>query len=88
MVCNGRALQNVQMYKLNMVLDVHPLSYCSPFFHLSCLFFACILYIVFHLSFIYYISFLAYVIVSCLFPSVKTHVFTIFLKIITIKDIM
>ena len=28
------------------------------------------------------------VIVSCLFPSVKTHVFTIFLKIITIKDIM
>ena len=51
-------------------------------------FFACILYIVFHLSFIYYISFLAYVIVSCLFPSVKTHVFTIFLKIITIKDIM
>lgn len=27
MVCNGRALQNVQMYKLNMVLDVHPYDY-------------------------------------------------------------
>lgn len=30
MVCNGRALQNVQMYKLNMVLDVHPYAITAP----------------------------------------------------------
>lgn len=30
MLCNGRALQNVQMYKLNMVLDVHPYAITAP----------------------------------------------------------
>lgn len=30
MVCNGRALKNVQMYKVNMVLDVHPYAITEP----------------------------------------------------------